>query len=84
MKTSALIALLGAAAAKNAADTKKVEAIVNGLLRGSVEAEKLEDSTTCLEDVFEVVADAQTAAQDFKYADWPHIKEGIDALTDLV
>lgn len=60
MNKAAVIAALCAVARANepTIDTKELEQIVGGLLKGALHAEGFDDITKCITDVEEVYADA--------------------------
>jgi hypothetical protein len=58
--------------------------IVEGFLKGAVEAEGLTDIEKCIQDAEGVVQDAETAITDFEKKDLNDIVSGFKALADLV
>lgn len=58
--------------------------IVEGFLKGAVEAEGLTDIEKCIQDAEGVVKDAETAITDFEKKDVSDIINGFKALADLV
>ena len=84
MRTSALAAILGMAAANKSVDTKKMEVIVEGILRGALDAEGFTDITHCIQDVEHVVQDAQAAYTDFSKKDVQDIINGVKEVADLL
>ena len=84
MRTSALAALLGVAAANKTVDTKKMEVIVEGILKGALDAEGFTDITHCIQDVEHVIQDAQAAVTDFQKKDVQDIIAGVKEVADLL
>jgi hypothetical protein len=58
--------------------------IVEGFLKGAVQAEGLTDIEKCIQDAEGVVSDAETAIADFEKKDLNDIVAGFKALADLV
>jgi hypothetical protein len=65
-------------------DVQMMVQIVEGFLKGAVQAEGLTDIEKCIQDVEGVVSDAETAIADFEKKDLSDIVAGFKALADLV
>jgi hypothetical protein len=65
-------------------DVKMMVQIVEGFLKGAVQAEGLTDIEKCIQDAEGVVKDAETAITDFEKKDVSDIINGFKALADLV
>lgn len=84
MKTTTFAALLGLAAANKQIDEKKMEAIVQGVLFGALDAEGFTDISTCIKDFEQVISDAESAYKDFEQKDVEHIIEGVKEVANLL
>ena len=65
-------------------DVIQIEQIVDGVLRGAINAEGFTDIAKCLDDVEHVLGDAQTAVTDFKKGGASNVIDGLKAVGDLL
>ena len=65
-------------------DVQMMVQIVEGFLKGAVEAEGLTDIEKCIQDAEGVIQDAETAVTDFEKKDLQDIVAGFKAVADLV
>jgi hypothetical protein len=69
---------------KVSVDVQMMVQIVEGFLKGAVQAEGLTDIEKCIQDAEGVVSDVETAVTDFKKKDLSDIVAGFKALADMV
>ena len=65
-------------------DTKQLEEIVGGFLKGAIDAEGFTDIDSCIKDAETVFGDAKTAVADFKKGDAAGAIAGIKELADMM
>ena len=65
-------------------DTKKLEQIVGGLLKGAIDAEGFTDIESCIKDAEEVFEDAETAIKDFEKKDVASVIAGIKEIAEMM
>jgi len=69
--------LLANASAKQAQDTQQMVLIVEGILKGALDAEGFDDIEHCIQDAATVIKDAEIAVQDFEKKDVQDVIAGI-------
>jgi len=82
MNKFTLALLLGAASA-NSSDSKMVQ-IVEGVLKGALDAEGFTDIEKCVQDTEHVISDVEVAVKDFEGHSLPQVVDGIKKIADIL
>ncbi len=69
--------LIGAVAANKEFSKDKMIAIVEGVLKGAIEAEGFTDIESCVKDIQDVTYDLEVAVADFETKDVKKVADGI-------
>ena len=80
----ALVAALATAKDLKTVDILEAEQIIDGLVKGAIDAENLKDFTVCGGDLSNVTKDAKTVVADFKAGGAKNIMSGLETVADML